>query len=1268
MKKLMLLLLIISSLFISCVNDISTDADYIENTEKSYIVFNFGNQIKDEKNADSTEKNINQRSVVSNFTPALFTHISFDGNDSNGNTVHEEADTFSELSGKKIYVDTGSWTFNLSCDYGTEKYSAETTATIEPGPNPISLKLKADTSGSGGAAYNPAEHPGSFNIKVVFPAENIDRVSFKVLRPDETEVYEESKDVTSIAATGGTKNIVFEKDAFNPGVYIIYFSFEKMTLQGDSASDPYETLNPWGDILTVNPGVCSRGTITLPKTDTVYSIKYNLGGGEWAADFDGTVSLYYTRNSGENSETTPVKKIIKLPPAEALARTGYKFLGWYDNPEFTGTTVTQFDVSDLENKQFYAYWQETVIDIWISCDGDDNYDGTKLHPMKTIKEAYTRFQDIKAAKADGSPQNTIHIMTDYTADNTTGLREFSAAQGTSGELKVNIVGAKGGVDGTPVTITANLATDQSLILIADKQLFNISYVNIISTRQLNSTSDYNGYGCFNVIDGGTLKLNNCSIKKYYAKSAILGVEGNCYLNNVTITNNVAVSDPDHPDDIWGAAVNVSTGTLHITGNNQIHDNKTYKNDKTYMPDNSYNLWIGKYEGGTHYFNRLQIEGPITGSSIGISLDQKFKTFAQGYADIVGTTAPSTYFKSDSDYDIEKDDDGEATIKCNLYVSESAVDDNGSGSQVSPLKSISKAAEIISSCGISDLKAKIIVTGTVPANVTLTNSESSGTQLIADSLTIEGSGSGSGLTGESNNAILTISAPTAITLKNLNFKNGKSSSGGGALTYDGGKNVTIDNCTFTDNEAQMYGGALYITSPEIQITNTEFTGNRVTGTTAGYGYGGAVYLHNAAMTIDDTVTFQSNFASSCGGAIYLAGDADLIMNGSKIEANGAFSKGGAVYVDTAASLIINSTSLIKDNAVMGRNTTDDKQGGALYIAKDGEVTMNNGTISGNASWSGGAIYTKGSFNLKEGELKTNQRITAGKSSADLISSSSISCLAAATQIGALPVITSDSSYTSLADRLSMICGYTGNITSTIEIGIDGIVDMEGGSITSTLLQGQDGAGVCMYAKSPDSDGSSGKAYFNMSGGTISGLKISQSGAVYMGSHPAEGSEGYNLYFNMSGGQIISNTCSNGAGGVFVGACGRFNMTGGEISGNITTKSGAAGGVQFDKSVTTEAWKPTMTLGKSDSESKKILIKGNLYNTANSNLQLNSSDVITVVGKLNTASEIGISKELSSDEFTSGFAANNPGVSPSEIFTSDNGYTITTDTDVEGKFAM
>jgi predicted outer membrane repeat protein len=157
------------------------------------------------------------------------------------------------------------------------------------------------------------------------------------------------------------------------------------------------------------------------------------------------------------------------------------------------------------------------------------------------------------------------------------------------------------------------------------------------------------------------------------------------------------------------------------------------------------------------------------------------------------------------------------------------------------------------------------------------------------------------------------------------------SGGGMYISEGCP--TLTNLTFTNNDAILNGGGMYIlgTSSSPILTNTAFTGNEA----------------------DE------------GGGIYNA--STLTVMNSAITANTSNDNGGGIYNTGILSV---TDSNISDNI-----SGDD--GGGIFIGSGGNVTMTNSTISGNkASESGGGIYNWGSLKIWNSTFYGNTTLEKG----------------------------------------------------------------------------------------------------------------------------------------------------------------------------------------------------------------------------------------------------------------------------------------------------
>ena len=77
---------------------------------------------------------------------------------------------------------------------------------------------------------------------------------------------------------------------------------------------------------------------------------------------------YFSNYIKKMCDVTPIKEEVpsKYKAGQELnlpvlsLESGLKFLGWYDNPEFSGNPITKLGASDSGNKVFYAKWEEEV--------------------------------------------------------------------------------------------------------------------------------------------------------------------------------------------------------------------------------------------------------------------------------------------------------------------------------------------------------------------------------------------------------------------------------------------------------------------------------------------------------------------------------------------------------------------------------------------------------------------------------------------------------------------------------------------------------------------------------------------------------------------------------------------------------------------------------------------------------------------------------------------------------------------------------------------
>jgi predicted outer membrane repeat protein len=234
-----------------------------------------------------------------------------------------------------------------------------------------------------------------------------------------------------------------------------------------------------------------------------------------------------------------------------------------------------------------------------------------------------------------------------------------------------------------------------------------------------------------------------------------------------------------------------------------------------------------------------------------------------------------------------------------------------------------------------------ITFTVNGTITLT----SALPAISDDLTIDGRGRSITINGNNLYRVFSVNSGKTVILNTLVISQGYGGAvGGGGILNDGGT-VTVRNCTFNNNKADVYGGAIDNDAGTLTIVNGIFTGNSAE-------YGGAIDNFTGTLTVTNS-TFSTNSASY-GGAILT--DTSATVKNSTFKANTA-QYGGAIDNYGGTLSVINSTFSANSATLFG---------GGIGNFNAGAITVINSTFSANsASDTGGGIYvwTDSSLTLK-----------------------------------------------------------------------------------------------------------------------------------------------------------------------------------------------------------------------------------------------------------------------------------------------------------------
>lgn len=189
--------------------------------------------------------------------------------------------------------------------------------------------------------------------------------------------------------------------------------------------------------------------------------------------------------------------------------------------------------------------------------------------------------------------------------------------------------------------------------------------------------------------------------------------------------------------------------------------------------------------------------------------------------------------------------------------------------------------------------------------------------------------------------------------------------GGALTFHA--SGEIKNCTFIDNSASTYGGALstglLYEYMELKVVDCNFDGNTAP-------MGGAIQANGLNILIDNS-NFKNNLVTKNGGAVYVRAE-DVTIKNSVFNSNKANVDGGAVYIE-GKNTHVEKSSFVSNEAIPDASKLDDGLGGAIYIDSSQALIRDN-SFRYNTARNGSAIYYDKSgekLTLQNNELYQNQ---------------------------------------------------------------------------------------------------------------------------------------------------------------------------------------------------------------------------------------------------------------------------------------------------------
>lgn len=271
----------------------------------------------------------------------------------------------------------------------------------------------------------------------------------------------------------------------------------------------------------------------------------------------------------------------------------------------------------------------------------------------------------------------------------------------------------------------------------------------------------------------------------------------------------------------------------------------------------------------------------------------------------------------------------------------------------------------------------------------------------DNITINGNGSI--IDGQNKYAFLTFNGKRNITINNLTIRNTKSTNSAGAITMTGVSNLKLNNVNFTNNMGADKGGAI-TNRGSLTITNCVFTSNSAIQGGAIWTtgeYGGNTIIKNTKFINNKDTTKATHDRT---GVIYALSGGDLNITKCLFENN----QGRSIhnYKDSKATIANNTfrntklslpndtirggvidnyeaSMTLSNNTFMNINVTGKIVSGGILYHEIGKLTMennvfNNIKIVSSQLTQGGILFNRNStalvnnntFNDKENSAKIN----------------------------------------------------------------------------------------------------------------------------------------------------------------------------------------------------------------------------------------------------------------------------------------------------------
>ncbi|MBE9146800.1 DUF4347 domain-containing protein, partial [Planktothrix mougeotii] len=162
------------------------------------------------------------------------------------------------------------------------------------------------------------------------------------------------------------------------------------------------------------------------------------------------------------------------------------------------------------------------------------------------------------------------------------------------------------------------------------------------------------------------------------------------------------------------------------------------------------------------------------------------------------------------------------------------------------------------------------------------------------------------------------------------------------------NLTLNDLTFRNGEADKRGGAIYVSSTlgNLTVNNSTFANNNVTDE-GGYG-GGAIFIYYSSTATINNSTFSGNSAEDSGGAIHNIGElfvTNSTFTNNKADTNtsnnASYDSGGAIFQNGGTATLKNT--LIAGNQDLSTDLKNPDIAGGTWIDGGGNLIGDNSSV-------------------------------------------------------------------------------------------------------------------------------------------------------------------------------------------------------------------------------------------------------------------------------------------------------------------------------------